>query len=157
MTEAPFLLFFTASVYFLQKLVTGNYLNFKHILLSSVFVSLATLCRYEAWILAPVLVDITIFFAVKKESLPNSALVIVISLILFSGIVFWAGWNQIIYQNPFEFANAQFYAASSQAVERRYRDFLYLQPQNILYIYGAVATMISGPLLLLAAGDTRYI
>ena len=69
----------------------------------------------------------------------------------FSGIIFWAGWNQVIYDNPFEFANAQFYAASSQAVERPYRDFLYLQPQNVLYIYGAAAVMISGPILLLFA------
>ena len=66
----------------------------------------------------------------------------------FSGALFWLGWNQIIFNNPLEFANAEFYAASSQAVERPYRDFLYLQPQNVAYIYGAAAFMISGPVLL---------
>ena len=153
MTEAPFLLFFVASIYFLQKwmLQLQDSINLKYILLSSIFVSLATLCRYEAWILAPILVLFTIFFALKKSKDKKTIIVILISLVSFSGIIFWVGWNQVIYDNPFEFANAQFYAASSQAVERPYRDFLYLQPQNVLYIYGAAATMISGPILLFFA------
>ena len=153
MTEAPFLLFFVGSVYFLQKWIMQlqDNINFRYILLSSVFISLATLCRYEAWILAPILVLFTIFFAIKKSKDKKIIAIILISLVSFSGIIFWAGWNQVIYDNPFEFANAQFYAASSQAVERPYRDFLYLQPQNVLYIYGAAAVMISGPILLLFA------
>ena len=156
MTEAPFLLFFVASIYFLQKWIIQDNINFKYILLSSVFVSLATLCRYEAWILAPILVLFTMFFAIKKSKDKRTAIVIFISLVSFSGIVFWTGWNQIIYNNPFEFVNAQFYAASSQAVERPYRDFLYLQPQNVLYIYGAAAAMISGPILLLFAAGGYF-
>ncbi len=158
MTEAPFLLFFVASVYFLQKWMVGlpDNNNVKLILLSSIFVALATLCRYEAWILAPVLVLFTIFFAIKKSNGNKRILLILISLISFTGILFWAGWNQIVYTNPFEFANAQFYAASSQAVERPYRDFLYLQPHNVLYIYGAAAAMISGPILLLFAAGGYF-
>lgn len=151
MTEAPFLLFFVASTYFLQRWVTED-LNIKFILFSSVFVALATLCRYEAWILAPIMIVFAVYFTIKKDTKSNKTLIILISLISFAGIVFWAGWNQIIYQNPLEFANAQFYAASSQAVERPYRDFLYLQPHNVLYIYGAAAGMIAGPILAFAAG-----
>jgi len=150
MTEVSFLLFFVASVYFLQKwLVVEN--NFRYILLASFFISLATLCRYEAWILAPILVLFAVYYAIKFRN-KKSAVILLISLISFSGILFWIGWNQIIYDNPLEFANTQFYAASSQAVERPYRDFLYLQPQNVLYIYGAAAAMIAGPILFLAAG-----
>ena len=158
MTEASFLLFFVASVYFLQKWIIQlqDNINLRYILLSSVFVSLATLCRYEAWILAPILVLFTIFFAFKKSKDKKTIAIILISLISFSGIVFWAGWNQVIYDNPLEFANAQFYAASSQAVERPYRDFLYLQPQNVLFIYGAAAVMISGPVLLLFAAGGYF-
>jgi len=153
MTEAPFLLFFVSSIYFLQKwiLQLQDSINFKYILFSSVFVSLATLCRYEAWILAPALVLFVIFFAIKKSRNKRTILVILISLVSFSGIIFWTGWNEIIYDNPFEFANIQFYAASSQAVERSYRDFLYMQPHNVLHIYGMAAAMISGPILLIFA------
>ena len=155
MTEAAFLLFFVSSVYFLQKWIMRleSSTNFKYILLSSLFVSLATLCRYEAWVLAPALVSFTIFFAIKKSRDRRAIAIILISFVSFSGILFWTGWNEIIYDNPFEFANAQFYAASSQSVERPYRDFLYLQPHNVLFIYGSAAAMISGPILLaFAAG-----
>lgn len=151
MTEAPFLLFFVASVYFMQKCATQN-IKIKWVLYASTFVALATLCRYEAWILAPVIVLFVINFSLKNEINSNKTAIILISFVSFAGIVFWTGWNQIIYQNPLEFVNAQFYAASSQAVERPYRDFLYLQPQNVLYIYGAVAGMIAGPILVFAAG-----
>lgn len=150
MTEAPFLLFFVASAYFLQRWVMEN-LNTKFILLSSIFAALATLCRYEAWILPPVLVLFAIYFSMKGSN-SNKISMILISMVSLAGIIFWMGWNQIIYQNPFEFASAQFYAASSQAVERPYRDFLYLQPHNVLYIYGAAAAMIAGPILAFAAG-----
>ena len=151
MTEAPFLLFFVSGVYFLQKWVIQlNNVNLKYILLSSVFVSLATLCRYEAWILAPALALFVMFFTLKNKD-KKAILVILISFISFFGIVFWIGWNLIIYDDPLEFANAQFYAASSQSIERPYRDFLFLQPLNVLYIYGSAAVMISGPFLLVFA------
>jgi hypothetical protein len=150
MTEIQFLLFFVASIYFLQKwMILEN--NFRYVLLSSFFISLATLCRYEAWILAPVLVLFAVHHTIKLRS-KKSVAILLISLISFSGILFWVGWNQIIYDNPLEFTNTQFYAASSQAAERPYRDFLYLQPQNVLYIYSAAAVMIAGPILLLAIG-----
>ena len=151
MTEAPFLLFFVASIYFLQKWVIQDNINFKYILLSSFFISLATLSRYEAWILAPVLVLFAIIFAIKNRNDKKVIFLVLISLVSFSGILFWVGWNQVMFDNPLEFANAEFYAAASQAVERPDRDFLYLQPQNVLYIYGSAAVMIFGPILLLFA------
>ena len=149
MTEAPFLLFFVASVYFLQKWIKEE-LQTRHLLFSSLFVALATLCRYEAWVLAPAIVLVAIYFTVRTEYNHKKTAIILISFVSFAGIFFWTGWNQVIYQNPLEFTNTQFYAASSQAVERPYRDFLYLQPHNVLYIYGAAAVMIMGPILALA-------
>ena len=160
MTETPFLLFFTASVYFLQKWVTQlqTKSNFGEILWASIFVALATLCKYEAWILAPALTLFAIFFGIKKiNNKKTSTIIILISFVSFSGTLFWLGWNQIIFNNPLEFANAEFYAASSQAVERPYRDFLYLQPQNVAYIYGAAAFMISGPVLLAFAANGYFL
>lgn len=150
MTEAPFLLFFVASIYFLQKWITQlqNNINLKYILLSSLFISLATLCRYEAWVLAPALVLFAIFFGLKKSKNKKIITLILFSFIAFSGIIFWTGWNQLMYDDPLEFANAEFYAASSQAVERPNRDLLFLQPQNVLYVYGAASMMVFGPILL---------
>ena len=75
-------------------------------------------------------------------------MVILISLISFSGILFWLGWNEYRDGDPLAFANLEFYSASSQAEERPYRDFLYLQPLNVINIYGNAVWMISGPILL---------
>ena len=153
MTEAPFLLFFIAFIYYFQKWNDGfdefkN--NLKHLALASFFISLATLCRYEAWIVSLFFVAyVIIYVTIKRNNIPKLKFaMILISLIAFSGILFWLMWNQYNFDNPFEFAVSEFYAAPSQAVDRPHRDFLYLQPLNDITIYGMAATMISGPILL---------
>ncbi len=154
MTEAPFMLFFVGSAYFLQRWIVklADSINFRYILYCSVFVSLATLCRYEAWILSIALIIFTVYFASRKiKQRKKIILVILISLVSGTGILFWLAWNGIAFGDPLEFANAEFYAAASQAVERTNRDSLFLQPQNVLYIYGMAAFMISGPILLAIA------
>ena len=50
MTEAPFMLFFIASCYYFQRFLS-NPVSLKNVAYSSVFVMLATLCRYEGWLL----------------------------------------------------------------------------------------------------------
>ena len=163
MTEAPFMLFFVASVYYFDRWnkIHSNSDSINddkkpflkresliYLALSSVFISLATLCRYEAWIL-PVFIVPFIFLTVilKQNSKKFKISAKLISLIAFSGIVFWVGWNQYLYENPFEFVDAEFYSASSQALDRTYRDFLYLQPINVATIYGSTVLMIYGPVL----------
>jgi len=124
--------------------------NLKHLALASFFIALATLCRYEAWIVSLFFVPyVLVFVIIKWNNIPKFKFaMMLISLIAFSGILLWLMWNQYYYDDPLEFANAEFYAASSQAVDRPYRDFLYLQPLNDITIYGMAATMISGPILL---------
>ena len=152
MTEAPFLLFFVAFAYYFQKWNKGfgeSKNNLKHLVLASFFVSLATLCRYEGWIISLVFVSYVTYVIAKSRHVRKHKLgAILILLIAFSGIMFWLGWNQYYYGDPLEFANSQFYSASSQAAERPYRDFLYLQPLNVITIYGMALAMISGPILL---------
>ena len=151
MSEVPFLLFFVASIYFLQKW-TINGFNVRYILFGSICIALATLCRYEAYILAPLLIIFVIFFIIKKNITSNKFWIVLAGLVSFSGIIFWIGLNYVIFQNLLEFATDQFYSASSQAVERPYRDSLYLQPHNVIYIYGMAAMMILGPILVFAVG-----
>lgn len=145
MTEAPFLLFFIGSVYYLQKWKNSEFV-LTPLIISSIFVSLSTLCRYEAWILPPFMLILCLFFLRKKQNTLKLVCFLIV-LISFSGILFWSSWNQIIYGNPIEFANAEFYAASSQSLVRENRDMLYLQPLNVLEIYGNAAKMIIGPIL----------
>lgn len=165
MTEAPFMLFFVAFAYYLQKWINDgassielsnskekslicNY-KIKYLLLASIFISLATLCRYEAWILVLVFVPYIFVSVLRKQVTPQyKILVILISLISFTGISVWLGWNASVYGDPLEFANAEFYAASSQALERTTRDNLFLQPLNVIAIYGMNVAALYGPVLL---------
>ncbi len=153
MTEAPFLLFFIAFAYYFQKWNDGfskSKNNLKYLALTAFFISLATLCRYEGWILSLFFVPFIILFVIiKRHNIPKYKLgTILISLIAISGILFWLTWNQYYYDDPLEFANSEFYSAASQSIERQYRGFLYLQPLNDITIYGMAASMISGPILL---------
>ena len=157
MTEAPFLFFFVASAYFLQKWNSTNQVNLKEGLASAAFIALATLSRYEAWILAPAFILFAIYFVSKNKSQNHKILIIIISLIAFSGIIFWTGWNEVSYGNPLEFATSQFYSASSQASERPHKDFLYFQPQNVAYMYGLASVMVLGPILLLMSASGHII
>ena len=162
MTEAPFLLFFIAFVYYFQKWndkFNESQNDLKNLALASFFIVLATLCKYEAWILSLVFVPYVIIFVIfKRRNITKFTLmVILISLISLSGILFWLGWNEYRDGDPLAFANLEFYSASSQAGERPYRDFLYLQPLNVINIYGNAVLMISGPIVLsLAAIGFAY-
>lgn len=152
MTEAPFLAFFLASAYFYlkwEKNVREDSGRLFLIGLSAFFVALATLCRYEAWVLAPLLVLLVATTSIRHgNGSSKKILAILLALVSFSGIAFWVLWNGYSYGDPLEFANSQFYSASSQAGERPYRDALYMQPINDLRIYGMAAFMIFGPVLL---------
>jgi 4-amino-4-deoxy-L-arabinose transferase-like glycosyltransferase len=151
MTEAPFMLFFVASAYFFQKWhMKPEHLH--SIALCSVFVVLATLCRYEGWILPLFLAPFaTVLLAKTKCDDRKKVFGILLALASFSGIVFWLGYNAIQYGDPLEFANAQYYSASSQALNRDIRQTLFLQPANVMSVYGITAYTMYGPMLLSAA------
>jgi len=153
MTEAPFLLFFIAFVYYFQKWndkFNESQNDLKNLVLASFFIMLATLCKYEAWILSLAFVPYVIIFVIfKRRNITKFTLmVILISLISLSGILFWLGWNEYHHGDPLAFSNLEFYSASSQAEAGGFRDFLYLQPLNVINIYGNAVWMISGPILL---------
>jgi hypothetical protein len=151
MTEAPFMLFFVASAYFFQKWY-GKPENLRILALASIFVMLATLCRYEGWILPLFLAPFAaLLFARGKFDIEKKAVGIMLALVSFSGIIFWLGYNAYQYGDPLEFANAQYYSASSQALNRDIRGVLFLQPANVMSVYGITAYTMYGPILLSAA------
>ena len=154
MTEAPFMLFFVASAYYFQKwyqnLDINN--NVHDLTKCAVFVSLATLCRYEGWFLPIFLIIFAIVSMVRKKiDTKQKTYAIMISTISFAGIAIWIAWNAYQYNDPLEFANAQYYSAASQALLRTNRENLFLQPMNVGSIYAITALAIYGPFLLVAA------
>jgi hypothetical protein len=155
MTEAPFMFFFVASAYYFQKWCqAGNYK--KDLLFCAIFLSFATLCRYEAWFL-PVFLSIVVLALSLKSKRPNRQKVLAIALagLSWTSIVFWLGWNQFHYGDPFEFSNTEYYSASWYAENRPFRELLFLQPANVLSVYGVTALTMYGPVVL-AAGAVGY-
>lgn len=176
MTEAPFMFFFVASAYYLQgwlhnsaknfdlKTTGNNFLVYTRSLVSrnlikcGIFVSLATLCRYEAWILPVPLVIIAILILIKNNKRSDSPLVtkhiiitvFIFSIISFSGIIFWLTWNAYSFGDPLEFSNNKIYSAAAQALQGEGRFLLY-QPYNVVSVYGTTLLYTFGPLVLIAA------
>jgi hypothetical protein len=128
---------------------------FLDLIMCSIFVSLATLCRYEGWILPLFFVAFVLITVIRKKDYYHSRKykigVILVSTLSFSGIALWLIWNAYAYNDPLEFANAPYFSAASQALERPNRAFLYLQPWNVVSLYGITAFAIYGPVLLVTA------
>jgi 4-amino-4-deoxy-L-arabinose transferase-like glycosyltransferase len=157
MTEAPFMLFFVASAYYFQMWYQ-NKDRHRNLLLCSIFLSFATLCRYESWFLPIFLVLVVSMLSIRGSKIQRynqKVLAILVSLLSISSILFWLAWNQYHYGDPFEFSNAQYYSASWYAQNRPFREILFLQPMNVLSVYGVTALTMYGPILL-GAGAVGY-
>jgi hypothetical protein len=177
MTEAPFMLFFTSSVYYLLKWhdlhrrFATTRVGLKYLTASSILVCAATLSRYEGWILPLFIIGFVILFTFSWErklkgrveamgtvegfhdhSRIGNPMTIVspvlVSLLSLSGMVLWLVYNAANYGDPLEFANLEYYSAASQALNRPFRESLFLQPANVFGIYGATAAIVYGPVLL---------
>jgi hypothetical protein len=182
MTETLFMLFFVASGYFFLRWIYGSskYLKIKNqgddekilsqtfldmhpsfnLLLSSIFVSLSTLCRYEGWILAFFLVSFVTISVLRKTSYSirgDKIGIILISILSLSGIALWLIWNAYAYGDPLEFANAPYFSAASHAFGGTIRATLYLQPWNVASIFSITAFAMYGPVLLIAAMIGYYL
>lgn len=156
MTEVTFMLFFVASAFYFQK--WGQSFKSSHLFLCSAFVATATLCRYEGWALVLIFIPSTLLISAVKGRLHYEKAVPVVTAAALSifGIALWLGWNTYNYGDPLEFANAQHYSAAAQATERPVRGALYLQPLNVLGVYGITALVVYGPVLLVT-GALGYI
>jgi hypothetical protein len=136
-----------------------NYGQSSHIFLDlimcSIFVSLATLCRYEGWTLPVFFISFVIITAIRKKDYHYSGKykvgIILVSTLSFSGIALWLIWNAYAYNDPLEFANVPYFSAVAQALEGPNRAFLYFQPWNVTSLYSITAFAIYGPVLLVTA------
>lgn len=144
MSELPFLLFFIASAFFFHRWL-ANIADRRAFYLCSFFAALATMCRYEGWIVPVFLTAVVVVLAIRRRisrAERNSVLLgLAVSL---SGVMLWMGYNALRYGDPFEFSNAQYYSAAAQAVTRPIRETVFLKPFNVLSIYYETAVRIYG-------------
>lgn len=131
----------------------------RNLIKCSIFISLATLCRYEGWII-PIFLVVFVIIVVAAPitrnrhhhySVKYKASMILISVLSFSGIAIWLIYNAYYYGDPLKFLNAPYWSAASQAIIGVNRSNLYLQPLNVASIYTITALAMYGPTLLLIA------
>lgn len=151
MTEAPFMLLFVAAAfYFGRWYQTPD--DLRSLGRVGALVALATLCRYEGWILPLFLVPVALVVLFRAPlSSPRKLAGAALAALSGGGALLWMGYNALAFGDPMEFNNAEFYSASWQALTRDVRETLIGQPINVLAVYGTVAFTIYGPVLLTMA------
>lgn len=121
---------------------------------AAVAVLCATLCRYEAWLLPPL---ITVLAMRKGYTQWNqrrfSAALILGSIagISWLGILFWLSWNYLLYDNAFKFAQWTFSVGTS-AVRNGFRE----NPMDLVRIIIDAVLWIFGPTMV-AAGLVIFV
>ena len=125
-----------------------------NLVICSIFISLATLCRYEGWVLPLFLVTFVVVSLIRKQNRIHDRNykigTILVSALSFTGIALWLIWNAYTYNDPLEFANATHFSAT-QAMAGPNRATLILQPWNVIPLYGLSAYAIYGPIILSTA------
>jgi hypothetical protein len=128
---------------------------FLDLVMCSIFILLATLCRYEGWVLPIFLVTFVVVSIIRKHNHNHDRnykiKTILASALSFIGIVLWLIWNGYAYDDPLEFANATHFSAAAQSMVGPNRAALILQPWNVVSLYGLMAYAIYGPILLCTA------
>ena len=112
-------------------------------------VVLASLCRYEAWLLVPF---VSLVSGVKGMSLWRRAergaalRLLAIAGICWAGVAFWVCWNGVEYGDPLKFARWTYSVAQGAT-----RGTVRQSPLEALLIFGRALLVIFGPAVLLAA------
>ena len=148
MSESSLFFFVTLGGYALLRWLESD--SMKWLLLCAISVMLATLCRYEAWILAPFVVLVAALREIRtwKESRRLSVgSVAVTAAISFAGIAFWFIWNAAQYGDALKFMHWS--ASISPAV---FSDPFLHRPLDNLVTFGRAILTIFGPVLLLVTG-----
>lgn len=116
MNELNFFFFVALGGYALQRWLYGG--GDRWLAGCSIAVTLATLCRYEAWLLAPfvaLLATVESFSSWKRKEQRRAWQMVLIALLSLAGIVLWLCWNNFMYGDPLQFAPWKYRPAPSAA------------------------------------------
>lgn len=126
MFESLLLFTFLGSVYYLTKWVKYRTLN--DLLITSLFVMLSTLTRYDGWALA---ISESIFIAICCLKKRKEGIFFLFIFMAFFGIFLWLLYNSLIFGHPLYFANGE-YSAFAQQNELSVKGQL-LTKNNLVY------------------------
>jgi 4-amino-4-deoxy-L-arabinose transferase-like glycosyltransferase len=117
--------------------------------LCAIDIILASLCRYEAWLLVPLISLHVIIKGMTWWHLGNRKNVFRLFLIAgmcWIGIAFWICWNYLVFQDPFKFAHWTYSIAAGTAQE-----YIRQPLSETLLLFGKAFLFTFGPVVLLVA------
>jgi hypothetical protein len=144
MNEMSLLFFVTLGGYALLRWIRSE--KERWIILCSTAVMCATLCRYEAWLLAPFVSIVALHGGIqlwKQKNKSEALRIILLAGICWIGIMFWFCWNYFQYGDALKFAHWT-YSVGTNAVRTTLRD----RPQDVFFVIGKALLWIFGPMML---------
>ena len=114
MTELLLLSMVASSLYFLCKWVFNDGVN--NLVLAAAFASLATLSRYDGWMLVLIEAVVVLIVAAFRHRTRAGieGLCVLFGALAFTGIGAWLLWNQLIFSDAFYFAESVYGSAEQQ-------------------------------------------
>lgn len=144
MTEVTFIALLLGAAYFFYRGIKSS--TQKHILIASLFISLSTLTRYEAWFLAPLPALWVLLEAVKSRSITKKVIHNLLTASLsFAGILFWLLYHLVVYGGAFRFLQS----TKNAGYEPAGKQLLY-NVSGVLSAFGGNFVLMFGPLLAIA-------
>jgi hypothetical protein len=150
MNELSLIFFVTLGGYALLRWQRDGHIYW--IGLAAVAVLSATVCRYEAWFLVPLITMLALRESYAKWNQRRFSAALAagsIAGISWLGIIFWLTWNYIHYDNPIKFAQWT-YSVGTETVRSSFRenpmDLIRIIIDAFLWIFGP--TMVTAGLLI---------
>lgn len=111
MTELLFFATITAATYYVQKWIqTADHARgYPSLFAAALALFIGCLTRYEAWVVTFVLAAVVLFAAWRKFG-RHAVEGVLLTYLFFAGaaVVFWIGWNALIFGNPLNFQNGEY-------------------------------------------------
>jgi 4-amino-4-deoxy-L-arabinose transferase-like glycosyltransferase len=144
MSEPSLFFFVTLSGYGLLRWLQSD--GERWLVLSGLAVMLASLCRYEAWLLVPFVSIVAAYNGITSWTMQRKSAALrsfAISGICWAGIAFWLGWNRIQYGDALKFAHWTFSVGLSGL-----NNSPYYGSQELFLILCRALLTVFGPLIL---------
>lgn len=155
MQESLFLLFTLSSIYCLYIWYDERSKyppqSLKYLSICALLVIMATLTRYEGWLLPIPLLILAIARMSFSTTFNQRAFILFHAVASFGGIALWLLWNSVMFGDAFAFANIPFYSYLAQATSRPFRENLLLQPLSSAQVFfTAMEVMYGAPMLMIS-------
>jgi len=148
MQESLFLFFAVSSAYYTYTWYENRIS--KNLYIAAVLTALATLTRYEGWLL-PIALAALVASKIRTENTRVNLTSFLCVSVSFAGITFWFLWNALAFGDPLAFINIPFYSYLAQSTSRPFRESLYLQPfSSAQILLTAMEVMYGAPLLIIS-------